>query len=480
MLRIRCRFSEHFMRRILLGLILLAASLSAHPFDRNRGSAQAQQIVLPCVPSGNSCIPVSAANPLPTTGGGGGGSPGGSNTQVQYNNSSSFGGTSAITTDGTNATIVTGTGTLIVGAGSAITSSGPGGVLGSNAFNSTAYAPLASPTFTGTVTLPDSSTWTSGGIAALTALGLANTAAITWSGRGILTSSAAGTINLGAADVNGSPVAQIVKAQSALAGSATNTASPNTTIIGALATGTGTDGDIIFQTGVKTTTGTAQATATTALTVKGETQILVTANGSREQGQYDLGTSVPGVGGLVLNLALGLSWGTVGASTTSQDTFLCRQSSGVVGVGTTSCNTAGSIGLANITASGANVLLTGINATTETDMLCYNTSTGLVTHSTVAQQCTVSDMNKKRDVEPISPQRALDIALAVDPIWFHYRPEADMGSDIHAGFTMQRVAEIEPRLATETGVKYGEMNPIWAGSIQALQNEIEELKRRLP
>jgi hypothetical protein len=51
------------MRRILLGLPLLAASLSA----------QAQQIVLPCVPSGNSCIPVSAANPLPTTGGGGGG-----------------------------------------------------------------------------------------------------------------------------------------------------------------------------------------------------------------------------------------------------------------------------------------------------------------------------------------------------------------------------------------------------------------------
>jgi len=30
--------------------------------------AQAQQIILPCVPSGPSCIPVSAANPLPTTG----------------------------------------------------------------------------------------------------------------------------------------------------------------------------------------------------------------------------------------------------------------------------------------------------------------------------------------------------------------------------------------------------------------------------
>lgn len=33
------------------------------------GKAEAQQIVLPCVPSGASCIPVSAANPLPVGGG---------------------------------------------------------------------------------------------------------------------------------------------------------------------------------------------------------------------------------------------------------------------------------------------------------------------------------------------------------------------------------------------------------------------------
>jgi hypothetical protein len=42
----------------------------------------------------------------------------------------------------------------VIGGGSAITSSGPGGALGSNAFTSTAYAPVASPTFTGTVTIP--------------------------------------------------------------------------------------------------------------------------------------------------------------------------------------------------------------------------------------------------------------------------------------------------------------------------------------
>ncbi len=49
------------MRSLFLGLgLLIAVFLSPH-------KAEAQVIVLPCVPSGTSCIPVSAANPLPTT-----------------------------------------------------------------------------------------------------------------------------------------------------------------------------------------------------------------------------------------------------------------------------------------------------------------------------------------------------------------------------------------------------------------------------
>lgn len=54
------------MRTFYLGLFLLLTTLLPH-------EARAQAIVLPCVPSGQSCIPVSAANPLPTTGGAGGG-----------------------------------------------------------------------------------------------------------------------------------------------------------------------------------------------------------------------------------------------------------------------------------------------------------------------------------------------------------------------------------------------------------------------
>jgi hypothetical protein len=71
------------------------------------------------------------------------------------------------------------------------------------------------------------------------------------------------------------PVAQTLRVQSVVAGTAAANGA-NWTLIGSLPTGTGTSGDIIFQTGVKTGSGTTQGTATTALTLKGETQLVYT------------------------------------------------------------------------------------------------------------------------------------------------------------------------------------------------------------
>lgn len=79
------------------------------------------------------------------------------------------------------------------------------------------------------------------------------------------------------------PVAQTLSFQNGLG---TNISSVNTTINGSLGTGTGTNGDIIFQTGRKTTTGTAQATPTTALTIKGETQQIVGGVGTASAPTY--------------------------------------------------------------------------------------------------------------------------------------------------------------------------------------------------
>lgn len=66
------RFSEaNYMWVLSLGLLLLGLFLPSIA-TLMPTEAKAQAIILPCVPSGTGCIPVSAANPLPTTGGGGG------------------------------------------------------------------------------------------------------------------------------------------------------------------------------------------------------------------------------------------------------------------------------------------------------------------------------------------------------------------------------------------------------------------------
>jgi hypothetical protein len=69
---------------------------------------------------------------------------------------------------------------VAIGAGSAITSSGAGGALGSNAFTSTAYLPLAGGTMVGTITAADASTYGSGGLSSVTFAGINQAAPSTY------------------------------------------------------------------------------------------------------------------------------------------------------------------------------------------------------------------------------------------------------------------------------------------------------------
>lgn len=366
---------------------------------------------------------------------------------------------------------------VTIGAGSAITSSGAGGALGTNAFTSTAYAPLASPTFTGTVTLPDASTATSTGISGVVKLALVgpktsiiagtttttasnalnntSTGNITvssttgWPATGTLKTGGgnntefmsfsvvdgttlnitargtysstnavhAGTVTLSYAvsvdaattsslpvnsrwsdgtqqvnagstgdaslflglnhatglyfsggapsfAVNGAqvfsvsstaltlpagssialsglsissqqsatmqlglsdaavPVAQTLKVQSVIAGTAAANGA-NFTISGSLPTGTGTSGDIIIQTGVKTGSGTTQGTATTALTLKGETQAIVT---SALDAASSAGGALQVAGGASVAKRLWIP--AITASSGLQTAVLCQSSGG--------------------------------------------------------------------------------------------------------------------------------------------------------
>jgi hypothetical protein len=105
----------------------------------------------------------------------------------------------------------------------------------------TGVAPLASPSFTGTVTMPDTSTFASN-----FAVG----------GNAILTGPTAAKLQLGAADA-AAPVAQTLGVQNVVAGTS-NTAGALTTIDGSQGTGTGAGGGIQFKVAPAGSTGTAQ------------------------------------------------------------------------------------------------------------------------------------------------------------------------------------------------------------------------------
>lgn len=90
---------------------------------------------------------------------------------------------------------------------------------------------------------------------------------ISWTGNEVLTSTGASILQLGPADAS-SLVGQTVQAQSINAGTS-NTAGGNWTFKGSRGTGTGIGGQLIFQTAVTGTTGTAVNALVTAATIDG-------------------------------------------------------------------------------------------------------------------------------------------------------------------------------------------------------------------
>lgn len=214
---------------------------------------------------------------------------------------------------------------------------GTGGTLGSNAFTSTAYAPIASPTFTGTVTIPTPFTLgatsvTSTGMqlnylnAATGTTGTASTnvvfsASPTLTGTATITGAtttgpdfevaipgdtnsrvaiginttdvarvsfgpgnavrdlfiermAAATVRWGAPDAP-APVAQLDTVQNVVAGTS-NTAGANRTWKGSAGTGTGVGGSLIWQVAPAGSTETAQNAFATAVTIASDKSVTLT------------------------------------------------------------------------------------------------------------------------------------------------------------------------------------------------------------
>lgn len=214
-------------------------------------------------------------------------------------------------TIGTNALAVTGTsslgGSVTLSSGNLFINSGNVAVIsGVISFNNQSTLNVTSGTGTFVLTGPDGSTKSQ-----------------------ITIGSVAGQFQFGAVNA-AAPVAQTLQFQGA---NSSGTNGANATIIGSLAWGNagGTNsGDIIFQTGVKQSA--AQATATTALTIKGETQALVTA-------ALDAASSTGGA----LQVAGGASvakrfWlPAITASSGLQTAVLCQSSGGEVIADSVAC-----------------------------------------------------------------------------------------------------------------------------------------------
>jgi hypothetical protein len=240
---------------------------------------------------------VSACTALGSTG-----APGGSNTQLQYNNSGVFGGISGLTTDGSHLALATAgaasTPSLLVSgapfAGTGTTSFPLVYINTSGASAPTVFA-TAGTLFGGnasgtSVNLVDFyangvQKFVVNGFGAVTFAGGSCSGAVVCSNgnmmttagssqigvvtRAVFTSPAAGFFQLGPVD-GAAPVAYTLGFNS---GAGTNIAGQNATIMASRATGTASSGDLIFQTGGAVGgSGTTQATATTAMTIKGVTQ----------------------------------------------------------------------------------------------------------------------------------------------------------------------------------------------------------------
>jgi len=254
-----------------------------------------------------------------SAGGGGSTSPGGSSGQVQYNNGGSFGGMSGTSWDDTNraltltgATVTTSqpvlnlsqtwnnaattfTGLLFNAAGSSGTNSASASLLldlqvgGSKKFNVRKDGGIFFGDFAADASTPYITPYSYSGtnilslgprFAAITSNAyqysagfVDNRAYLFWNGNTgsslapdlYLSRANTATLQLGAADA-AAPVAQTLQVQSVVAGTS-NTAGTNWTLKGSAGTGNAAGGSIIFQVAPAGSSGTAQNTYATALTV---------------------------------------------------------------------------------------------------------------------------------------------------------------------------------------------------------------------
>jgi hypothetical protein len=326
----------------------------------------------------------------------------------------------------------------------------------------TALAPLASPTFTGTVTLPDTSTF--GSTVAL------KTAVVT-SANGA--ASTPGLQVQGSAYTGGSNATDLPQLLVSPSGTAAGTSwSTSGTTFGVNAV-SGFAGNLLD------------------VKVAGVTEFQITSGGSINMSGTSISENVA-TNGLTINTA-NVSSGTTkagdltvkpgssssGSSASAGNLLLTagNASAGtgnggnvVITAGTTAGGTAGTIQMVNLG-----------SAAIGTAYLCWNSSGNIVSEDTT---CTVSAMYAKTiigDVTPSAASDALDKLRIGAPVWDY---KAEYGNGVHVGLIADDVEKMDPRCAVyqDGKLKSYEDRCIIAYLVadrQKMKSEIEDLRRRV-
>lgn len=338
---------------------------------------------------------------------------------------------------------------VTIGAGSAITSSGAGGSLGTNAFTSTAYAPLASPTFTGTVTLPTPFTL---GAVSVTSTGTqlnylsaaSGTTGTTSTNVVFSTSPSLVTPALGVATATSLAIGGATIGSNGLA------VTGHTLLEGVTSTGATGTGNIVYSvspafTGVPSIVGTTPATMTVA-TNQTQTFISIFTGTSTARGSFGYIAASSGLG------------------------FL---------------NAAGAAATFVVTDAGA-PSFSGIPNLATTSAVCYNTGTGALSYDSTLGTCTVSLLSAKNLKARLAPDEGYDIVMAMEPWRYTMKeglPTYLPGEQI--GFVADYAAIRDPRMVAFNkdgsigGFRYEQYTAALTAAFQKMDAEIKDLKARL-
>lgn len=374
---------------------------------------------------------------------------------------------------------------VAIGAGSAITSSGAGGALGTNAFTSTAYAPLASPTFTGTVTMAALSATgavTLSGLSAgtqVSCLGLSSgNAVVTAScgaGSSTITAGTTATSGITSGNLIGSASNLVTDSGIAYANVALTSAA-NTFISGQRVQASGatsSNSEILFA--VSTSTSGAETLAILNDTSVGRANLVVNNTVSASTTLINMANSA------VLDSA-GTSSGGLYIGSTVASTNVVLFAGGSVIATNTAMTISGTNQSVTFAAQIAVPAMTQ-SASAQSGTVCYNTSGGTITYD--ASLGCLSSLEEMKDIHgPITG--ALDEVAALKPFWFSpiNRPA---GSDLaeQPGFGAHQVESVDKRLVGYgangelRGVRYMEMTALLAAAIKEQQAEISDLKQRI-